>query len=101
VLREDSKGRTASDAGRDLVWRRPHRNTIRPRKVGIVGRVERYADPSRAIVQTNLPATFAVSGASLGLTSTPSHAFSATEARGLRVDQPVYPLHPRRRVFSQ
>jgi putative OmpL-like beta-barrel porin-2 len=40
-------------------------------KVGIVGRIERYADPSRVIVQTNLPGTFEASGASLGVDVSP------------------------------
>jgi hypothetical protein len=63
-------------------------------KVGIVGRVERYADPSRAIVQTNLPATFEASGASLGVDVSPvSRLLWRTEVRGLRADRPVFPLH--------
>ena len=63
-------------------------------KVGIVGRIERYADPSRAIVETNLPATFEASGASIGVDVSPvSRLLWRTEARGLRADRPVFPLH--------
>ncbi|HXB23157.1 MAG TPA: outer membrane beta-barrel protein [Gemmatimonadaceae bacterium] len=63
-------------------------------KVGVVGRIERYADPSRAIVQTNLPVTFEASGASLGVDVSPvSRLLWRTEARALRADRPVFPLH--------
>jgi len=89
------QSRTASDAGTATWYGAALIGKYHPTpKVGIVGRVERYADPSRAIVQTNLPATFAVSGASLGVDVDPvPRILWRTEARGLRGDQPVYPLH--------
>jgi Putative beta-barrel porin-2, OmpL-like. bbp2 len=63
-------------------------------KVGIVGRIERYADPSRVIVQTNLPGTFEASGASLGVDVSPvPRLLWRTEARALRADHAVFPLH--------
>jgi hypothetical protein len=66
------QSRTASDDGTatwygTAVFAKYHPTT----KVGIVAHVERYADPSRAIVQTNLPATFEASGASLGVDVNP------------------------------
>jgi hypothetical protein len=63
-------------------------------RVGVVARVERYADPSRAIVQTNLPATLAVSGASLGVDVNPvPRILWRTEVRVLYDDRPVFPTH--------
>jgi hypothetical protein len=89
------QSRTASDVG-TATWygtaliAKYHPTT----RVGVVARVERYADPSRAIVQTDLPATFAASGASLGLDVNPvPRVLWRTEVRGLFGSQPLFPLH--------
>ena len=62
--------------------------------VGIVARAERYSDPSRAIVQTNLPASFTASGGSLGVDVSPvSRLLWRNELRGLWSPHPAFPLH--------
>ena len=63
-------------------------------KVGVVARVERYADPSQVIVQTQLPAAFKTSGASIGVDVSPvSRLLWRTELRGFHSDGAVWPLH--------
>lgn len=62
------------------------------REVGVVGRVERYADPSQVIVQTGLPAAFRATGASLGVDVTPvTKVLWRTEVRGFRSKDAVWP----------
>jgi hypothetical protein len=63
-------------------------------RVGIVARVERYADPSQVIVQTGLPASFEASGASVGVDVAPvSRLLWRTELRGFHSDHAVWPTH--------
>jgi hypothetical protein len=63
-------------------------------KVAIVGRVERYSDPSQVIVVTGTPSSFQTSSASLGLdVALQSAVLWRTEMRGFRSRSAVWPLH--------
>jgi Putative beta-barrel porin-2, OmpL-like. bbp2 len=63
-------------------------------KVGIVGRVEYYADPSQVVVQTALPASFETAGASIGVDVAPvSRLLWRTELRGFSSEHAVWPTH--------
>jgi hypothetical protein len=63
-------------------------------KVGIVARVERYADPSQVIVQTGLPASFETTGASIGVDINPvPRLLWRSELRGFHSDHAVWPTH--------
>ena len=60
--------------------------------VGLVARVERYADPERVIVITSLPDAFQTSGVSLGVDVAPvSRLVWRTEVRAFRSDHPAWP----------
>jgi len=62
--------------------------------VGVVARLERYADPDQVIVITNLPDAFRTNGGSLGVDVTPAPSVLwRTELRGFRSDAAVWPLH--------
>jgi hypothetical protein len=62
--------------------------------VAVVGRVERYADPSQVIITTGVPAAFKTSGASVGVDVTPiSRLLWRTEVRGYDSDAAVWPEH--------
>ncbi len=64
------------------------------RRVGVVARLERYADPSQVVVQTKLAYAFQTSGASLGLDVTPvPRVLWRTELRAFRSADPVWPTH--------
>jgi putative OmpL-like beta-barrel porin-2 len=64
------------------------------RRVAVVARLERYADPSQVVVQTKLPSPFETSGASLGLDVAPvPRVLWRTEARAFRSDHAVWPTH--------
>jgi hypothetical protein len=64
------------------------------RRVGVVARLERYADPSQVVVVTKLPYPFQTSGASLGLDVAPQpRVLWRTEVRAFRSDAPVWPTH--------
>jgi hypothetical protein len=66
---------------------------LRP-NVGVVARVERYADPDQVIVQTGLPDAFRTNGGSIGLDVAPvPRVLWRTELRGFRSDAAVWPLH--------
>ena len=62
--------------------------------VGVVARLERYADPDQVIVLTGLPDAFRTTGGSLGLDVTADpRVMWRTELRGFRSDAAVWPLH--------
>ncbi len=64
------------------------------RRVGVVVRLERYADPSQVVVQTKLPSAFQTSGASLGVDVAPvPRVLWRSELRAFRSDDPVWPTH--------
>jgi Putative beta-barrel porin-2, OmpL-like. bbp2 len=64
------------------------------RQVGVVARLERYADPSQVVVQTKLPYPFQTSGASLGVDVAPvPRVLWRSELRAFRSDDPVWPSH--------
>ncbi|HYL21821.1 MAG TPA: porin [Gemmatimonadales bacterium] len=63
-------------------------------RVGVVARLERYADPSEVLVQTGLPFSFRTSGASLGVDVAPvPRVLWRSEVRAFRSDDPVWPTH--------
>jgi len=62
--------------------------------VGVVARLERYADPDQVIVLTGLPDAFRTTGGSLGVDVMPDpRVLWRTELRGFRSDAAVWPLH--------
>jgi len=62
--------------------------------VGVVARLERYADPDQVIVLTGLPDAFRTTGGSLGVDVTlDPKVLWRTELRGFRSDAPVWPSH--------
>jgi hypothetical protein len=62
--------------------------------MGLVARLERYADPDQVIVQTGLPNAFRTNGGSLGLDILPVPGLMwRTELRGFLSDAQVWPLH--------
>jgi hypothetical protein len=63
--------------------------------LAFVGRIERYADPSSAIIQTGLDGRwFTANGGSFGIDVTPVHRLMwRSELRGLFGDKAVFPLH--------
>jgi hypothetical protein len=62
--------------------------------VGVVARLERYADPDQVIVLTGLPDAFRTTGGSLGVDVTlDPRVLWRTEVRGFRSDAAVWPLH--------
>jgi Putative beta-barrel porin-2, OmpL-like. bbp2 len=62
--------------------------------VAVVGRGERYSDPSQVIVVTGLPSAFQTTGASLGIDVNPAGPLLwRTELRGSRSGGPVWPLY--------
>jgi hypothetical protein len=63
-------------------------------QVAVVGRVERYADPSQVIVTTGLPAAFKTTGGSIGVDVSPvSRLLWRTEVRGYDSDGSIWPEH--------
>jgi hypothetical protein len=63
-------------------------------KVGVVARLERYADAYQVIVRTGLPDPFRTSGVSLGVDVAPvARVLWRTEVRALRSDDRVWPTH--------
>jgi hypothetical protein len=90
-----TQGRTASDDG-TATWYGTSaiaKYHVTPR-VGIVGRLERYADPSQVVVSTALPVAFKTSGASLGVDVAPvARVLWRTEVRGFRSDNAVWAEH--------
>jgi Putative beta-barrel porin-2, OmpL-like. bbp2 len=89
------QSRSASDNGTAVwygtsVFAKYHPSTI----VGIVARVERYADPSQIIVQTGFPASFETTGASIGVDVNPvPRLLWRSELRGFHSDHAVWPTH--------
>ena len=84
-----TRGGTATWYG-GSVFAKYHSNQL----VGVVARVERYADPSQVIVQTRLPYAFKANGASFGVDVTPTPRFLwRTELRGFGSRDPVWPNH--------
>ncbi len=66
------------------------------RAIGVVARIERYADPSQVIVKTNLPYAFETNAASLGLDMSPAPRFLwRSELRMFGSSHPVWPGHAR------
>ena len=62
------------------------------RRAAIVGRIERYADPSQVIVATGSADPFVTNGMSIGLNVTPDPRLMwRTELRGLHSTAPVWP----------
>jgi hypothetical protein len=94
--RSAADGRTATWYGASVLAK------YRPRpEVGIVARLERYADPDRVIIQTALGDSFRTNGASLGLDVTlASRLLWRTEVRGFHSSGAVWPLHDAN-AFSQ
>lgn len=63
-------------------------------EVAVVGRLERYADPSQVVVATGVPAAFKTSGGSLGVDVSPvPRLLWRTEVRGYDSDGAVWPEH--------
>jgi hypothetical protein len=62
--------------------------------LAVVGRIERYSDPSQVIVVTGVPAGLRTTGASLGVdVNLRAPVLWRTELRGFRSKDAVWPLH--------
>jgi hypothetical protein len=63
--------------------------------IAVVGRVERYADPSQIIVTTDVASAFKTSGGSVGVDVSPARQrfLWRTEVRGYDSDGAVWPEH--------
>ena len=62
--------------------------------VAIVGRIEKYSDPSQVLIVTGLPAGFETTGASLGVdVKLQTPVLWRTELRGFRAKNSVFPQH--------
>jgi hypothetical protein len=63
-------------------------------RLGIVARIERYADPDQVIVRTGLPTSFQTNGASLGLdVALAAPLLWRTEVRAFRSRGAVWPTN--------
>jgi hypothetical protein len=90
-----TQGRSAPDGGTAVWYGFTMFAKYKVRQnVGIVGRIERYADPDQVIVQTGMPVAFRTNGASIGVDVAPvPRILWRTELRGFWSDGAVWPLH--------
>jgi hypothetical protein len=87
--RSASDGGTADWYGTSMIGKYHFSPTV-----AVVGRLERYADPSQVIITTGVPAAFKTSGASIGIdVALVSRVLWRTELRGYRSDDAVWPGH--------